>query len=179
MRLIITRHAETNYNTKDLVNYDPSVDVHLTANGIKQAELLAENLKNEMIDLVMVSKLKRTKQTAEILNKYHNAPVVEDSRLNDTYSGFEGKNVSAWRAFRDNHPDPINAKISDEWESVWDVYLRIRDFLNDIKKRPEQTILIVTSSHLVKQFRLINEKKPITEALAGHYPHAKPYEIIF
>lgn len=42
MKLIATRHAETNYNIKDLVNYDPSVDVHLTEKGIKQAAELAE-----------------------------------------------------------------------------------------------------------------------------------------
>lgn len=45
MKLIATRHAETNYNIKDLVNYDPTVNVFLTENGIKQAENLAEQLK--------------------------------------------------------------------------------------------------------------------------------------
>ena len=38
MKLIATRHAETNYNVKDLVNYDPTIDVHLTEKGINQAE---------------------------------------------------------------------------------------------------------------------------------------------
>lgn len=45
MKLIATRHAETNYNVDDLVNYDPAVDVHLTENGIEQAEKLAEKIK--------------------------------------------------------------------------------------------------------------------------------------
>jgi probable phosphoglycerate mutase len=177
MRLIVVRHAETNYNVEGLVNYDPLIDVHLTEKGIKQAKELAEVLKDTTIDLIITSRLKRTKQTAEILNRYHNAPVIEDCRLDDTYNGYEGKKVAELKAFRDSYYDPVNAKKSDEWESVRDVNARIRNFLDDIKKRPEQTILIVTSSHPIKHFRIINENRPIEEALAGHYPNAKPYEI--
>ncbi len=68
MKLIITRHAETNYNVAGLVNYDPAIDVFLTENGIRQAEELAEELRNKPIDLIIPSRLKRTKQTATIIN---------------------------------------------------------------------------------------------------------------
>lgn len=63
MKLIAIRHAETNYNVKNLVNYDPSVDVHLTEKGMKQATELAEQLKDFKFDRIYISRLKRTKQT--------------------------------------------------------------------------------------------------------------------
>ncbi len=108
MKLIVTRHGETNYNAASLYNHDPSVDVHLTENGIRQAEQLAEDLRDTPIDLVITSRLKRTKQTAEIINRFHQAPVVEDGRLDDTYNGFEGQKVSTIKAAR-NQQSPGEA----------------------------------------------------------------------
>ena len=71
MKLYIARHGQTNYNEQGLCNSDPAVDVYITENGVKQAENLAEKLKNVQIGQMFVSELKRTKQTAEIVNKHH------------------------------------------------------------------------------------------------------------
>ena len=177
MKLIVVRHAETNYNVQHLVNYDSSVDVYLTEKGVVQAGKLAEDLRDVRLDAIFVSRLKRTKQTAEMINKFHEAPIVEDGRLDDVYNGFEGKTVAEAKAWRNSQLDPVNAKRSDEWESVADVNVRVRDFLDDVAKRDEQTILVVTSSHLVKHFRLINEGRPVSDALSGTTPNAEIYEM--
>lgn len=177
MKLIITRHAETNYNVKGLINYDPSVDVHLTEDGTEQAKKLAEELQDTKIDLIITSRLKRTKQTAEIVNQYHNAPVIEDSHLDDTRNGFEGRPCEEFKAFRNSHSTPTAAKLSDEWESAEDVNRRVQSFLDGIRNRQEQTILVVTSSHPARHFRIINEKGSLEDVLTGSIPNAKPYEI--
>jgi probable phosphoglycerate mutase len=178
MRLIIVRHGETDYNVLGLVNYEPTVDVYLTEKGRDQAERLARELKSEKIDVIFISKLGRTKQTAEILNQFHKVPIIEDERLDDICNGFEGKPVVDAKAWRNTQPDPATAKLSEEWESSRDVYDRVRDFLNDTAKLSYQTALIVTSSHLVKHFKAINEGRPATDVLReGSAMHAEFYEM--
>jgi broad specificity phosphatase PhoE len=177
MRILVARHAETNYNVRGIVNYEPEIDVHLTENGIAQAHKLAAELKDIPINLIFVSRLKRTKQTADIINQLHNAPIIEDARLDDVRSGFEGKSVFDAKAWRQSQPDPLTAKISPEYESVQDVNARTRSFLADLINRSEKNVLIVTSSHVVKHFRIINENHPTTNAFYGTAPNAKYYEM--
>ena len=165
MKLIIVRHAETNYNVQHLTNYNAGVDVHLTERGERQAEKLAEVLREVPIDVIFVSRLKRTKQTAEIVNRQRGILVVEDGRLDDVYNGFEGRPVSEAKAWRNSQPDPVRAKLSEEWESVQDVNKRVRSFLRDVAGRDEETILVVTSSHLMKHFRMINGEGSMDDVL--------------
>ncbi len=74
-----------------LCNSDPNTDVHLTQTGITQAGMLAKKLKAVNFDHVYVSQLRRTQQTAEVINKSHKAPVIIDSRLNDNRTGFDNQ----------------------------------------------------------------------------------------
>lgn len=178
MRLIATRHAETNYNVKDLVNYDPAVDVCLTEKGIAQAEVLAEQLKDFNFDAIYISRLKRTKQTAGIINRYHNQNLIVNELLDDTRNGFEGKPYSEAKGWRDAQPDPVTARYQDKYESVDDMTNRVRKFLEYLKLHHQgnETILIVTSSHLIKQLRMLNGEITIQELLNAPAKHATYYE---
>lgn len=177
MKLIATRHAETNYNVQDLVNYDPTVDVHLTDKGIKQAEELAEQLKDFQFDAIYISRLGRTKQTAEIINRYHGQDLVVNELLDDTRNGFEGRPYSEAKAWRNAQPDPVNARYLGKYESVSDMTERVRRFLDYLKAhhRGDVTILIVTSSHLIKQLRLLNGEITMQELLSAPAKHATYY----
>ena len=55
----------------------------ITDIGIKEAELLAERFKNKNITAIVTSPYIRCKHTAEIINKYHNAPIIDDDRFNE------------------------------------------------------------------------------------------------
>lgn len=178
MKLIATRHAETNYNIKDLVNYDPTVNVFLTENGIKQAENLAEQLKDFNFDAIYVSRLKRTKQTADIINRYHSQTLIINELLDDTRNGFEGRPYSEAKGWRDSQPDPTSARYMDKYESVNDMTNRVRQFINYLKRRhrDNETILIVTSSHLIKQLRMLHGEITMQELLNAPAKHATYYE---
>lgn len=65
--------------------------MHITAEGTKQAKALAKKLKDVPFDHIFVSEMRRTQQTAEIVNQFHNATVVVEPLFNDHRSGFEGK----------------------------------------------------------------------------------------
>lgn len=177
MKLIATRHAETNYNVKDLVNYDPSVDVHLTTKGIKQAEDLAEQLKDYHFDAIYISRLPRTRQTAEIINRYHNLDLIVEELLDDTKNGFEGRPYSEAKGWRNAQPDPVTARYQDKYESVADMTARVKRFLDKIRTTHSNndTILIVTSSHLIKQLRLLNGEITIQQLLCEPAKHATYY----
>lgn len=178
MKLIATRHAETNYNVKDLVNYDPTIDVHLTEKGINQAEDLAKQLKDFKFNAIYTSKLKRTKQTANIINQYHNQTLITNELLDDTRNGFEGRSYSEAKGWRDSQPDLTSARYMDKYESVNDMTNRVQQFINYLKQRhrDNETILIVTSSHLIKQLRMLHGEITMQELLNTPAKHATYYE---
>lgn len=177
MKLIATRHAETNYNVDDLVNYDPTVDVHLTEKGIQQATDLAEQLKDLNFDTIYISRLGRTRQTTEFINKYHELPLTVNELLDDVRNGFESQPCSTAKGWRDSQPDPITARYQDKYESVADVTKRVQEFLNYIRQnhKKDETILAVTSSHIIKQLRMLNGEIPMKKLLNAPAKHATYY----
>jgi broad specificity phosphatase PhoE len=149
VKLYLARHGQTNYNEARLCNADPSVDVYLTKTGIKQAAKLANDLKDATIQHIYISELRRTEQTADIINQYHQAPVTVDARLNDNRSGFEGKLVSDYYAALDAAPNKWEARLNDG-ESVADVKTRVNSFMQDLKTQDYKTVLIVTSMIIIQ-----------------------------
>ncbi len=141
MKLYFVRHGESNYNVKGLCSWKPGKHVHLTEKGREQCEKVAEKLKDKKIDLIITSELYRAKQTAEIINKYHDAPIEEDKRINDRNTGiFEGRPISEYHDFiRGNK---FEAK-PPEGESFLEEKERIIDFLEDLKKRDLDVVLAV------------------------------------
>ena len=64
----------------------------ITEVGIQEAELLSKRLKNKNITAIVTSPYLRCKHTAEIINQYHNAPIIEEERFNEMNSGEEWEN---------------------------------------------------------------------------------------
>ena len=151
MKLIVARHGRSNYNDLELFNSDPTVDVYLTETGIEQAHSLAEKLKNVPIQIIYTSELKRTKQTAEIVNQYHGVALLADGRLNDHRSGFENKSYAEYDVLYDATSEPWNARFNDG-ESLEDTRLRVQDFLNELRKEEYECVLVVTSMTIVQAF---------------------------
>lgn len=85
MKLYIIRHGQTDWNIQGKIQ--GQTDTVLNETGIKQAQIAKENLANTEFDLVICSPLKRAKQTAEIILKERNIPVIFDDRLKETYFG--------------------------------------------------------------------------------------------
>ena len=159
MRVYVARHAETNYNVLGLCNDSPGVNVYLTNKGVEQAELLAESLKDTTFDLIITSEFPRTKETARIVNNRHNAPTVEDSRINDVLTGFEGKPASEFREARRNADNCWTVRLNSG-ESFEDEKLRVQSFLKDLKKRPEKQVLIATHQAIARLIYAIQNNLP-------------------
>ncbi len=153
MKLICIRHGQTNYNVKDLCNGKPNPKVRLTALGRQQAKAAADILKKEKIDVIFISQLRRSQQTAQIINRYHNVPLVMDKRLNDRQMGpYEDKPASLFYAWRDSQRNPWTAtpRGGESYESL---KKRAKAFLSDLARTEYKAVLIVTHLPVLKVIR--------------------------
>lgn len=167
MRLFLARHGRSNYNDLGLCNADPSVDVHITKLGTKQALLLADKLKDQRFDAIFISELQRTEQTAEIVNQFHDVKIEIDKRLNDIKTGYEGKPVSEYYAALEAVPDKWTARFNDG-ESWEDSKKRANSFMEDLKRQPYDTVLIVTSEAIIQLIRSLVDQLSYQQALDLH-----------
>lgn len=120
--------------------------------GRKQARETKNLIKNEKIDLIITSSLKRAKETAEIINENFDIEIIEDSRLMERNFGFfEGIAKNERKKLK-----AINPEINDIWdynknismkniETMKDFCNRISESLDEIiNKYKDKNILIVT-----------------------------------
>ena len=83
MKIVYMHHAERDKSSDaEWGSFERTFD-DITEIGKKQAELLAQRLKNEKISAIVSSPYLRCMHTAEIINKYHNLEIKEDSRFNE------------------------------------------------------------------------------------------------
>ena len=141
LKLYVARHGETPYNEKNLIC--GISDVPLNENGRYQADVLASQLKNEEIDIIIASPLKRASKTAEIIIE-GKCPIISIPELTERDFGkIEGNPITSeqskkyWNYELNSHDEEV--------EPVRHLLHRTREFLIKLlKEHKEQTILIVT-----------------------------------
>lgn len=160
MKLSFIRHGQTNYNVKDLCNYDPTKDVHLTDLGKKQAKIAAEKIRDKNFDIIFISELPRTRETADIINIYHQVPIKIFKDINDRNSGFESKPVAEFNKAIEK--DKFNLKLNNG-ESFQEEKERIFNFLESLKRLSYNSILIVSHMETMQiingYFNNLNDKE--------------------
>ncbi len=164
MKILVTRHGQTDWNVEKRIQ--GRTDIELNNKGIEQAYKTKENLKNGKIDLIICSPLKRAKQTADIINIDRNIPVIYDERLLEIcYGENEGKLHNDFDY--DGFWSIVNTHEYKDAENVNEFIKRVHNFLNDLKNRKEENILIVTHNGVCRAintyFNGIPEDKNIIE----------------
>ena len=174
MEIFVVRHGQTEWNA--LEKMQGQTDIELNEIGREQAQITGEQIKNENIDLIITSPLKRAKETAEIINKNFNAPIIEDKRLMERgYGELEGKTRTERKMLKE---------ISDEIDEFWnynknlDTYKvekiqqfcdRVYEILDEIKEKYQnKKILIVTHGGTSVAIKCYFMKYPL-ENLVGNY----------
>ena len=140
--LFSTRHGETDWNLYGKVQ--GKADILLNSKGIEQAKETMEKLKEENIDFIICSPLKRAKQTAEIINSEKNIPIIFDERVSERDFGeMEGmcKDDFDFQTFWDYEKNVTYENA----ENIRAFFNRIFLFLDEIKKKyKDKNILLVT-----------------------------------
>jgi probable phosphoglycerate mutase len=143
------RHGRTNYNNAGLCNDDPDADVHLDDIGKQQAQAAAQQLRDVALDRIIVSPLPRTRQTADIINQYHHAPIEVHPDIADIRSGYDGRSVAEY--FAAIAHDPLNARVNGG-ESLLDHKQRVLGFIHWLQQQPQQNILVVAHEETMRVF---------------------------
>src|SRR5260370_38728619 len=89
MRLLLARHALTDWNSKG--RYQGQQDIALGATGREQAALLAKRLAAERIDDIRTSDLGRARETASAVSATRGLALNADPRLRELpFGAWEG-----------------------------------------------------------------------------------------
>lgn len=165
MEINLLRHGESVGNASGIIQGQINVD--LTEEGYKQASLAAERLKNENFDYIISSDLRRAKNTAREVIKFHSdMELILDSRLRERDHGeYDGMLKS--RVDKDlikrNKEDTHFAFPGGE--SSYDLLKRVKEFHDEIfsdDKYKDKKILIVAHSTVIKTFlALLNQKDEV------------------
>lgn len=147
MKIYIVRHGQVPHNA--LGQYNTS-DEDLTKLGIEQAKELKEKIKNINFDIIICSPLNRAMHTAEIIN-INNNKIIYDDRIKERNCGdLSGKPLDVT-----NRDEYWNYNTTIQYETSEDIKLffeRIYNFLDELKTKDFNTVLIVAHSGVSKAF---------------------------
>ena len=147
MKVYIVRHGQVSHNA--LKKYS-NENEDLNEIGVQQANELKEKIYNIDYDIIISSPLTRAKHTAEIIN-VNNKNIIIDNRLEERNPGdLNGKLISCTN--REEYWD-FNSKIQyGTSENMKDFFARVFDFLDDLKLKEYNCVLIVAHSGISKAF---------------------------
>ncbi|MEG0307653.1 MAG: alpha-ribazole phosphatase [Clostridium sp.] len=148
MKIYIIRHGETEENVKK--TYYGSIDCNLTEKGKTQAKALGNKLKDIEFDKIFCSERIRAKETLRDI--YLANDVIIDSRINERDFGiFEGRTFSELQIELKEEYDKWAVDWKDycpeNGESFRDVYVRVRSFMEDMKKEEAENKNILVCTH--------------------------------
>lgn len=83
--ILLARHGETDWNAEN--RFQGHADPPLNERGRAQARELAGKLRDERVDAVFTSPLRRARETAEIVAETLGLPVIEDEGLREVDVG--------------------------------------------------------------------------------------------
>jgi broad specificity phosphatase PhoE len=156
---LILRHGETDWNVINRIQ--GTIDVPLNERGRKQCADLAEKLSSETIHHLFSSPLQRALDTAKEIARRHGIDIGVDERLSELSQGeWNGKLVADLRKesklYRKWSANPLGV-TPPGGEALSDVFVRVREFLNERTEPLEGTIAIVSHKVVGALVRIILE----------------------
>lgn len=141
-KVILARHAESEFSARGAVNGDPGVRCPLTPRGRDQARRLGESLVADRIGLCVVTAFERTKETADVALNGRSVPRLILPELNDPPLGeLEGGQLSDLRSWlRRNGPMQT---VPGGGESRVETLRRFRRGFRILLERREDVLLVV------------------------------------
>jgi broad specificity phosphatase PhoE len=150
MRLILVRHGETEENVKRIIQGQHGA---LSKRGLKQAKLLAKRLKDEEMDAVISSDLKRAVDTTKEIVKFHPKIPVEYSKLlrETSFGKYVGIPVLKFKEIRKKSGEDKYKFRPEGGEDYLDLKARANKFLDEtLTKYKGKTILVVTHGGIIR-----------------------------
>ena len=147
MKVYIVRHGQVPHNALGQYNI---TDEDLTELGINQAEELRDKIKNMDFDIIISSPLNRAKHTAEIIN-INSQKIIYDDRIRERSCGdLSGKPLEVT-----NREEYWNYNTTIQYgtsENIKLFFERVYNFLDELKTKGYEKVLIVAHSGVSKAF---------------------------
>lgn len=148
LELILVRHGETDSNRRR--TYLGWTDIELNEMGIQQVQTLRDTIRGTKIDRIYTSPLKRTLQTAKIINENYNLNI-------ECSEGLKERNFGIWddltlEEMTKKYPSEYNAWVSDwikyrirDGESAIEAYERSAAFVGElVRTNTEGVFMLIT-----------------------------------
>ena len=168
MILYLMRHGQTDWNT--LGKLQGKTDTQLNEVGVRQIHEASLKLKDEQIETIYASDLKRAKKSADIASNVLDLPVHYTKRLREMCfgkaEGMKKNDIQAVfpyidQAFNDlNNPERY-AIAYPEGETVGEVQQRFMKLVNKLYEEGRSKVLLVTHGMLIRIFTETCLKKTI------------------
>lgn len=137
----LARHAESVFSVDGRMNGDPRLRGALTPLGEQQARALGEALRDEPIDLYVVTQFERVTRTADIALEGRAVPRLVVPELNDINVGhFEGRTLESYLAWA---ATASPTEIPPGGESRAQAAARIARGYRTVLAREEEHVLVV------------------------------------
>ncbi|WAM30642.1 histidine phosphatase family protein [Caldicellulosiruptor naganoensis] len=153
-RFYLVRHGETDWNKYNKVQ--GSIDTDLNETGIEQAKKIAERLKDEKIDIIFSSTLKRAYLTAYEIKSFHpEIPLKLTDKLNEinfgeweglSFEELEKRYSETYKLWKES---PDKTTFPGEG-SLYNVMERIKSFFEEILNESYSNVVIVTHGGIIK-----------------------------
>ncbi|MBO4822978.1 MAG: histidine phosphatase family protein [Clostridia bacterium] len=146
--LYFVRHGATDWSEykNEHGEKDPKfqgrTEVLLNQKGKEQARALAEQLKDIKFDRVICSPLGRAKQTCYLVYKGDVRVEIDERVIERDFGEFEGKTCHEF-----DFNSFCNRNLQQKYqraETIQDVEKRVFSLLDELKKKPNQNVLIVS-----------------------------------
>ena len=182
-QIYIIRHGETELNRLKIIQ-GQGMDAPLNAQGRKQAQAFYDYYKSEGFDVVLTSKLIRTQQTVAPFIK-QGLPTEQFAELNEINWGVhEGKkpdkalNNIYLHLIKDWQNGNFDARPR-EGESAADLARRLRKFVEQLKTRKEQKILVCSHGRAMRCLMCVLKDQDLKEMENYKHSNTGLYKIIF
>lgn len=143
MKVYLVRHGLTEENASRVIQgWNPG---KLTAQGIEQAERLAQRLKDVRFDAIYSSDSRRAADTARIIGRFHEAPIQFTTALRERNMGvFQGRLAEEFEQAQIRSGLSAKDFTPAEGESLEELRDRASSFVGSLRvQHLRQTILLV------------------------------------
>jgi isoleucyl-tRNA synthetase len=174
-KYFVMRHGEAEHNIKKFLSADNSEKgmSRLTDKGKNDVQKAAQYFADKKIDMIFVSPLHRTQETAKILAEkigLKEDQIITDDRLKEVQSGIlNGESESKFHEIFDADADRFVVK-PEGGENLTDIRRRVGEFIYEINaKYQDKNILIVTHDYPIWMLKALKEgleNKPTLERKA-------------
>jgi alpha-ribazole phosphatase len=172
LRLILVRHGQTDANLNHMLQGQS--DGELNATGIQQVEELGRHLKDFNIDRVIASPMRRARDTAAAIARYHQLTVITTPLVVEWNCGvLDGVPAEIFKKKLLESDVPLSSFHPEGGETLVEVQQRAVIFLNDLTANyKDQTVLVCSHGDFLRALMSLLLQISIEEASIIYFDNA-------